>query len=62
MAVVSPGFPAVTVSISLGATRLQGYGDVDTSCWLSVEDGVIWAFGAPAAAILLVSYNNSIIN
>ena len=49
-----PGVPAFIVSISLAVTRLQGFGDTESGCWLSVDNGLIWAFAAPAAVIILV--------
>lgn len=50
------GFPALIVGISLGATQTQGYGYYgnQTACWLAVDNGLIWAFVAPAIVILLV--------
>lgn len=50
------GFPAFVVGICLAATQTQGYGyhGNQTVCWLAVDNGLIWAFVAPAIAILLV--------
>lgn len=45
------GVPAVVVGISLAVTRLNGYG-TKNFCWLSVENGVIWAFVGPAMLII----------
>ncbi|VDI07710.1 latrophilin 3, partial [Mytilus galloprovincialis] len=46
--------PAVIVGISMGVTQLEGYGDSDV-CWLSVDNGLIWAFIGPALVIVLVN-------
>ncbi|XP_071502165.1 latrophilin-like protein LAT-2 [Diadema antillarum] len=51
--VVGWGIPAFLVGIT-GSLRFQSYG-VGTACWLSVEDGSIWAFVAPAIPILLTN-------
>ncbi|KAL4217937.1 hypothetical protein ACF0H5_022676 [Mactra antiquata] len=45
------GIPAVIVGCSLGVTRLKGYGN-SNYCWLSVDNGLIWAFVGPALAII----------
>ncbi|XP_060567801.1 serine-rich adhesin for platelets-like isoform X2 [Ruditapes philippinarum] len=47
--------PAVIVGISLAVTQTKGYGN-DKSCWLSVDDGLIWAFVGPALLIILVNF------
>ncbi|VDI70258.1 Hypothetical predicted protein, partial [Mytilus galloprovincialis] len=47
--------PAVIVGISMGATQLEGYGDTSDVCWLSVDNGLIWAFIGPALVIVLVN-------
>ncbi|XP_076077326.1 uncharacterized protein LOC143047887 [Mytilus galloprovincialis] len=47
--------PAVIVGISMGATQLEGYGDTSDICWLSVDNGLIWAFIGPALVIVLVN-------
>ena len=28
---------------------------VSHSCWLTVDEGLVWAFAGPAAAVLMVS-------
>ncbi|XP_068703384.1 adhesion G protein-coupled receptor L4-like isoform X3 [Montipora foliosa] len=48
------GFPALVVAISLIITRAGGYGGEDV-CWLSVKNGLIWAFIGPA--LLVISVN-----
>ncbi|XP_041483437.1 adhesion G protein-coupled receptor L3-like [Lytechinus variegatus] len=50
------GSPVVIVAISLGV-RLDGYG-TDDYCWLSVENGLMWAFATP---VLLVLAMNTIV-
>ncbi|KAL3883250.1 hypothetical protein ACJMK2_029533 [Sinanodonta woodiana] len=47
--------PAVVVAISLGVTQLEGYGN-DKFCWLSIDDGLIWAFVGPAAFVILLNF------
>ncbi|XP_052089256.1 adhesion G protein-coupled receptor B1-like [Mytilus californianus] len=47
--------PTVIVGISMGATQLEGYGDTSDVCWLSVDNGLIWAFIGPALVIVLVN-------
>ncbi|KAL3881330.1 hypothetical protein ACJMK2_027782, partial [Sinanodonta woodiana] len=44
--------PAGIVGASLGISRLNGYGN-DQHCWLTVRNGLIWAFVGPAALIIL---------
>ncbi|XP_076077317.1 adhesion G protein-coupled receptor B1-like [Mytilus galloprovincialis] len=46
--------PAVIVGISMGATKLDGYGN-SQYCWLSVESNLIWAFVGPALTVILVN-------
>ncbi|XP_031566072.1 adhesion G-protein coupled receptor D1-like [Actinia tenebrosa] len=46
------GFPLLIVLISLWATELKGYGDSPYVCWLSVKNGVTWAFVAPALVVI----------
>ncbi|XP_071115296.1 adhesion G protein-coupled receptor L3-like isoform X2 [Haliotis cracherodii] len=48
------GVPAVIVGISLGVTRLEGYGN-DQFCWLTVTDGVLYAFVGPALFVILTN-------
>ncbi|XP_060567799.1 adhesion G protein-coupled receptor L4-like [Ruditapes philippinarum] len=47
--------PAVIVGISLAVTQTKGYGN-DKSCWLSIDDGLKWAFVGPALLIILVNF------
>ncbi|XP_070554179.1 adhesion G protein-coupled receptor L3-like isoform X2 [Ptychodera flava] len=47
------GFPFVIVAITAGI-RLEDYGS-NSHCWLSVENGVIWAFVGPAITIMAVN-------
>ncbi|XP_059174380.1 mucin-17-like [Physella acuta] len=51
---ISYGIPMVIVAISLAITKAQGYGG-RSSCWLSVETGLIWSFGAPVLLVILVN-------
>ncbi|XP_028416355.1 adhesion G-protein coupled receptor D1-like [Dendronephthya gigantea] len=48
------GIPLLIVAVSLGATQGDGYG-TETSCWLSVENKVIWAFVGPAFIVILIN-------
>ncbi|KAI9565575.1 hypothetical protein GHT06_009367 [Daphnia sinensis] len=48
------GFPVLVVAITLAATNTQAYSN-STYCWLSYENGSIWAFAGPVAAILLMN-------
>ena len=41
------------VVVSLGATQGEGYG-TKYSCWLDVENKLIWAFVGPAFLVILV--------
>ncbi|XP_077991650.1 adhesion G protein-coupled receptor L3-like [Glandiceps talaboti] len=47
------GIPAIVVGISLGI-RFEGYGR-DGICWLSFEDGLIWAFAGPVIFVIAVN-------
>ncbi|XP_072048584.1 adhesion G-protein coupled receptor D1-like [Amphiura filiformis] len=47
------GIPAAIVIIS-GALKFDNYTS-PTSCWLDVQSGLIWAFGAPAIAVILIN-------
>ncbi|XP_067676323.1 adhesion G protein-coupled receptor B1-like [Haliotis asinina] len=51
---LSWGVPAVIVGITLGVTELEGYGN-DQFCWLTVEDGVLYALAGPALFIILAN-------
>ncbi|KAI1894992.1 hypothetical protein AGOR_G00101390 [Albula goreensis] len=48
------GLPALVVAVSVGFTRARGYGSA-SSCWLSLEGGLLYAFVGPAAVIVLVN-------
>ncbi|CAB4005878.1 adhesion G -coupled receptor L3-like [Paramuricea clavata] len=48
------GIPLLIVVVSLGATQGEGYG-TESSCWLSVENKVIWAFVGPAFLVILAN-------
>ncbi|XP_033643415.1 adhesion G-protein coupled receptor D1-like [Asterias rubens] len=50
------GSPLLIVGISSSATQLKGYGVPNLACWLSAEDGFIWAFVAPVCVIMLVNF------
>ncbi|XP_053397670.1 adhesion G protein-coupled receptor L4-like isoform X2 [Mercenaria mercenaria] len=54
MLVLAWVMPAVIVGILLGASKLEGYGN-QNFCWLSVDNGLVWAFVAPA--LLIISLN-----
>jgi len=46
--------------VALAASRGKGYGygsSTIRACWLTVEDGLIWLFVAPASVVLLVNKN-----
>ncbi|XP_052279324.1 adhesion G protein-coupled receptor B3-like isoform X2 [Dreissena polymorpha] len=47
--------PAVIVGITLGVTKTEGYGN-ESSCWLTIKGGVIWAFVGPALLVVLVNF------
>ncbi|KAL4232620.1 hypothetical protein ACF0H5_007310 [Mactra antiquata] len=49
------GIPLVIVGISLAVTELDGYGN-ERFCWLSTDDGLLWAFVGPAALIILINF------
>lgn len=56
---VGYGLPVIPIVISVGI-RHDSYGIRDqngnlTFCWLSTEDGVIWAFAGPMLAIVVVN-------
>ncbi|KAL3883202.1 hypothetical protein ACJMK2_029492, partial [Sinanodonta woodiana] len=46
--------PAVIVAVSLGVTKLEGYGN-KKFCWLSIQHGLIWSFVGPAALVILLN-------
>nr|XP_006817910.1 PREDICTED: uncharacterized protein LOC100373477 [Saccoglossus kowalevskii] len=47
------GVPVIMVAIS-AAINWDGYGS-ETSCWLTIEGNMVWAFAGPAAVIILVN-------
>jgi len=50
--------PMVIVGVSLGITRTEGYGanpGKSDSCWLSLENGVFWAFAGPALCVICIN-------
>ncbi|XP_046548276.1 adhesion G protein-coupled receptor B1-like [Haliotis rubra] len=51
---LSWGVPAVIVGITLGVTKLEGYGN-DQFCWLTVVDGVLYALVGPALFVILAN-------
>ncbi|XP_046548289.1 adhesion G protein-coupled receptor B1-like [Haliotis rubra] len=48
------GVPAVIVGITLGVTKLEGYGN-DQFCWLTITDGVLYAFVGPVLFVILAN-------
>ncbi|XP_078311792.1 adhesion G protein-coupled receptor L2-like [Crassostrea virginica] len=49
------GLPAIIVLISLGS-NFQDYGEGEySSCWLSIDDGLIWSFMAPMIVIVVMN-------
>ena len=53
------GIPLLIVVVSFGATQGEGYG-TESSCWLSVENKLIWAFVGPAFLVILVGALNNL--
>ncbi|XP_053398236.1 adhesion G protein-coupled receptor L3-like [Mercenaria mercenaria] len=51
MLVLAWVIPAVIVGISLGVSKLEGYGN-ENFCWLTADNGLIWAFVGPALVII----------
>ena len=52
------GFPAVVVTVTLAITRVRGYGrglSKARTCWLAVDNGLIWVFVTPALIVILVN-------
>lgn len=47
--------PAVIVGISMGATKLDGYGN-SQYCWLSIESKLIWTFVGPVLTVILINF------
>ncbi|BFZ09487.1 hypothetical protein BsWGS_12526 [Bradybaena similaris] len=52
---LSYGAPVIIVAVSLGVTKTEGYGSA-TTCWLSVDNGLIWAFVGPALLVILINF------
>ncbi|CAL1534942.1 unnamed protein product [Lymnaea stagnalis] len=52
---VAYGAPLIIVAVSLGVKQTEGYGTKDF-CWLSVDDGLIWAFVGPVLFVFLVNF------
>ncbi|XP_043188695.1 adhesion G protein-coupled receptor L2-like [Amphibalanus amphitrite] len=48
------GIPALIVTISVSVTKGEGYGS-ETACWLSTDNGLIWAFAGPLLFVVLVN-------
>ncbi|XP_061171308.1 adhesion G-protein coupled receptor D1-like [Saccostrea echinata] len=49
------GLPAIIVLITLGS-NFQDYGEGEySSCWLSIDDGLIWSFVGPMIAIVVMN-------
>ncbi|XP_021360076.1 adhesion G-protein coupled receptor D1-like [Mizuhopecten yessoensis] len=47
------GLPAIIVTVSVGV-QFPNYGETaDDSCWLSVRDGLIWAFMGPMLVVVV---------
>ncbi|XP_052245369.1 adhesion G protein-coupled receptor L4-like isoform X2 [Dreissena polymorpha] len=60
MIILAWAIPAVIVGISLGVTKTKGYGN-ENFCWLSIKDGVIWAFVGPTLLIILLNVGSLVI-
>ncbi|XP_070558813.1 adhesion G protein-coupled receptor B3-like isoform X2 [Ptychodera flava] len=52
--VIGWGIPLFIVCISV-AIRYDGYG-TESFCWLSIEDGLIWAFVGPVLTIIVINF------
>ncbi|PIK53660.1 hypothetical protein BSL78_09426 [Apostichopus japonicus] len=48
------GFPFIIVAVSV-AIRWRSYGE-GQGCWLSIDDGLIWAFLGPVVVVILVNF------
>ncbi|XP_059149100.1 adhesion G-protein coupled receptor D1-like [Physella acuta] len=48
------GGPLIIVALCLAITESHGYG-TETYCWLSVENGLYWAFAGPAIFIIILN-------
>ncbi|XP_052275533.1 adhesion G protein-coupled receptor L3-like isoform X2 [Dreissena polymorpha] len=60
MIILAWAIPAVIVGISLGVTKTKGYGN-ENFCWLSIKDGLIWAFVGPTLLIILLNVGTLVI-
>ncbi|XP_070189466.1 uncharacterized protein [Littorina saxatilis] len=49
------GVPVIIVGVSMGVTKSQGYGGT-VFCWLSLEEGLFWAFVGPAVTALVANF------
>ncbi|XP_077992799.1 uncharacterized protein LOC144446830 [Glandiceps talaboti] len=47
------GVPVIVVAVA-AAINWEGYGS-QTSCWLTIEDQMVWAFVGPAALIIVIN-------
>ncbi|KAH9525154.1 Adhesion G-protein coupled receptor D1 [Bulinus truncatus] len=48
------GIPFVIVCVSLAVTKSEGYGN-NKYCWLSIDDGLVWAFLIPMIMVFLAN-------
>jgi hypothetical protein len=47
--------PLIIVGVSLGVTKLEGYGN-GKACWLSGHNHLIWAFAGPVLCIITINF------
>ncbi|XP_059147177.1 adhesion G protein-coupled receptor L4-like [Physella acuta] len=52
---VAYGGPFIIVAVSLIVSGSQGYGD-HTTCWLSPDQGLVWAFIGPVILIMAINF------
>ncbi|KAI9565576.1 hypothetical protein GHT06_009368 [Daphnia sinensis] len=52
--VIGYGSPVLVVAITLAASSTEAYQN-SSYCWLSYENGAIWAFAAPVLVVILVN-------
>ncbi|KAH3737062.1 hypothetical protein DPMN_043638 [Dreissena polymorpha] len=52
--------PILIVGISMGVTRLKGYGN-ESFCWLTVDSGLFWAFAGPIIVVVVGNIVNLVI-
>ncbi|XP_045196936.2 adhesion G protein-coupled receptor L4-like isoform X2 [Mercenaria mercenaria] len=55
MLVLSYVLAVVIVAASMGIVQMEGYGS-ENVCWLSTENGLIWAFIGPVLAVILINF------